>query len=67
MARFVESDRLWPLLAFFAGAVVVIIGADVAVDLSTAAPGTLWIVVGVWLVVTPLGAWGIWKGGKGQA
>jgi hypothetical protein len=42
------------------------IGADVAVDISTAAPGTVWIVVGVWFVVTPLGAWGIWKGGKRQ-
>jgi ABC-type Fe3+-siderophore transport system permease subunit len=63
MARFVDPQRLWPLLAYFVGAVTVVVGADFVLGRMDAEPRTMWIFVLVWLVVTPLGAWLLWKHG----
>lgn len=63
MARFVEPERLWPLLAYFAGAVAVVIGADLLLGATNASDDAMVRVVVVWLVLTPVGAWMVWRRG----
>ncbi len=68
MARYVEPDRLWPLLAFFAGAVVVVVAADLVIDaVGASRDAMVWVVLG-WFVLVPVGAWAVWKksGGEGR-
>ena len=61
MAQYVTPERLWPLLAYFAGAVLVMVGANVVADVTQAAPSTRWAIVLLWLILTPVGAWRVWK------
>lgn len=61
MAQFVEPDRLWPLLAYFTAAVVLVVSLELLGSWMHIGSGARVGLVLAWIVLLPLGAWIVWR------
>ena len=61
MAQFVDPERLWPLLAYFTAAVVLVVSLELFGTWMRFGAGARVGFILAWIVLLPLGAWVVWR------